>query len=145
MHLDDIGAEEHDIDDEKAQDQRQRTAHAPIPDARHDKIEQPCRDQHIAGYSDTVSGREIIGLLKAKHQNDNSQAQQEIDARNIDLPVQLLRSMLDFETGQNVELNGLTSHRKRTADNRLTGDYGCSSCQQHHWPERKFWHHLKEW
>ncbi|MCY1304587.1 hypothetical protein D9M70_543460 [compost metagenome] len=145
MHLDDIRAEEHDVDDKKAKDQRQCTADTPVPDTRHDKIKKPCRNQHIACHSDTVCGRQIIRLLKAKHQNDNGQTQQKIDARNINLPVQLFRSVLDFKAWQNIELHGLTRHRKCTADNRLTGNHGCCCCQQNHRPERKFRHHLKEW
>ena len=142
--LDEIGAEENEINHQKGRHQRSRRPQGPAPVLPgHDEGEAG-GDDHGSGDGDAIGGRQFIRRAEEHHDEQDADEQQLVHLGHVDLPLLRLRGMANVETGQQTQLDRLTRQRESARDHRLAGDDGGDRRQHHDGREGHRWIEAEE-
>ncbi len=124
-HLQRVGAEEGDVDQQERRHHGEYQRRRPVPHLGHHHIQEQHGDDHRQRYSNAIRGRDSARRPKPEHDHHRGNHQRPIHLRHIDLTDLAGRGVLHVETRSQAELDRLSRNRERAGNERLRGDDGC--------------------
>ena len=123
LHLDDVGAEEGEVDRHERARQRARPRDRPVPAGPGDHVEERRRDRHRPRHRDPVRGGERARRAEADDQQETADHQGPVDRGDVDLAGRGPRGVDDRHAGAQPELHALLGQREGARDQGLRGDH----------------------
>ena len=128
--LEEIGREERNIE---AKEQRQESPGpplAPAPRVAHHDVVEDRGDRHGSGDGDAVSRGQSHRLAERQDQRDAADREQVVDLRDVNLPLGVIRGVLDRHAGEIAEQHRLPGQRERPGNQGLGRDHGGGAREQ---------------
>ncbi len=135
-HLEDVGGEEHLLEQQQRDQDQRRLPQRPLPVAPDDEEGEQRVDDHRRRDRDAVGGGEVRRRTEGEDDEQHADEQHPVDARQIDLTGHRFRRVDDAEARQQTELDRLARQREGAGDDGLAGDDGGDGRQDHHRDQR---------
>lgn len=127
-----IATEVGQVDDsEEAKDQG-RALPAPIPLTSCDEVHRDRGRGHDAGDSHAVGAGKVRRAAEAQDQQHAAGPERPVDARHVDLALDVLRRVDHLHAREQVEVDAGVGEREGARDERLRGDHGGGSSESDH-------------
>jgi hypothetical protein len=142
--LQQVGGDEHHIEDAEAAGRQRGDPGRLLPHEAHDGEEQQGVDEHRPGHRDAVGGGEVRGRPEGEQQHQHADQQEGVHLRHEDLAGLGLRRAADVDAREEAELHRLLGHREGPGDHRLRRDHGGDHRQDQNRPVDRLRDHVEE-